>query len=80
MHYRILQLVAFLCQQLGEDGEAGPSGVQGIAGPAGPPGPPSGGAVYVRWGRKTCPSESTLVYEGKSIFISQIYYNTKIGR
>ena len=80
MHYRILQLVAFLCQQLGEDGEAGPSGVQGIAGPAGPPGPPSGGAVYVRWGRKTCPSDSTLVYDGKSIPFIQQWHNIKIGK
>ena len=61
-----------LILQLGEDGDAGPPGIQGNVGPAGPPGPPGGGAVYVRWGRKTCPSDSSLVYEGKSIFITQI--------
>ena len=77
MLYSALQLTTFNCfiLQTGEDGDAGLPGVQGVAGPAGPPGPPSGGAVYVRWGRKTCPSNSTLVYEGKSSFFSQICNN-----
>ena len=48
----------------GDDGEAGPPGAPGIAGPAGPPSSKSGGAVYVRWGRKICPENSSLVYEG----------------
>ena len=26
---------------------------------------PAGGVVYVRWGRKTCPGNATLVYSGK---------------
>ena len=48
----------------GDDGEAGPPGPPGADGPAGPPGPQGGGAVYVRWGRKICPENSSLVYEG----------------
>ena len=38
--------------------------MKGPAGPAGPPGPPNGGAVYVRWGRKSCPGNTTLLYKG----------------
>ena len=30
----------------------------------GPPGTPAGGAVYVRWGRKSCPNNTSLVYNG----------------
>ena len=30
----------------------------------GPPGTPAGGAVYVRWGRKSCPDNASLVYNG----------------
>ena len=42
----------------GKDGEQGP------AGPAGTPGPRSGGALYTRWGKSSCPQvEGTeLVY------------------
>ena len=43
----------------------GPPGEQGPTGAAGPPGPQGGGAVYVRWGRKICPNNTFLVYEGK---------------
>ena len=42
----------------------GPPGEQGPTGAAGPPGPQGGGAVYVRWGRKTCPNDTFFVYEG----------------
>ena len=53
----------------GRDGKCGEQGEKGEPGPQGPPGPPgprSGGVVYTRWGRTTCPEvEGTeLVYEG----------------
>lgn len=60
----------------GEKGDSGPQGPPGSVGPAGPPrtvtgppGPPapvSGGVVYTRWGRTTCPGmEGTnLLYSG----------------
>ena len=36
------------------------------AGPAGPPGPHSGGALYTRWGKSSCPQVggTELVYDG----------------
>ncbi|CAH1780219.1 unnamed protein product, partial [Owenia fusiformis] len=43
----------------------------GVQGPPGPPGPSAGGAVYVRWGRTTCPDTAENVYSGimgKSFF------------
>ncbi len=50
----------------GKDGERGEKGEQGIQGPPAPPGPPSGGVVYTRWGRTTCPGTggTELLYEG----------------
>ncbi len=50
----------------GERGIPGPVGPQGVKGDTGPPGPPSGGVVYTRWGRTTCPSTpgTELVYKG----------------
>ncbi|CAH1801505.1 unnamed protein product [Owenia fusiformis] len=38
----------------------------GVQGPQGPPGPrgQAGGAVYVRWGRTTCPNNAENVYSG----------------
>ena len=56
----------------GPAGPAGPEGPAGTTGPQGPPGPPgssgsaSGGAVYTRWGKSSCPStEGTeMVYSG----------------
>ena len=52
----------------GTDGMKGDPGIIGPPGPQGPPGPPSGGLVYTRWGRTTCPSTSgtELVYEGRA--------------
>ena len=52
----------------GKDGEMGKSGGPGIQGPPGPSGPSSGGVVYTRWGRTTCPSTpgTELVYEGRA--------------
>ena len=48
----------------GWDGVSGPCGPQGqkgdtgAIGPWGPPGPRSGGVVYTRWGKASCPSVS----------------------
>ena len=39
----------------GKDGEVREMGEPGIQGPPGPPGPSSGGVIYTRWGRTTCP-------------------------
>ena len=61
----------------GERGEYGPPGYQGAKGsrgPAGqkgavgPPGPRSGGVIYTRWGKSSCPSVAgtELVYAGRA--------------
>ena len=55
----------------GRDGVPGPRGLQGQRGDqgvTGPPGPKSGGVVYTRWGKSSCPSVSgtTLVYAGRA--------------
>ena len=58
----------------GRDGVPGPRGPQGqrggagATGPQGPPGPRSGGAVYRRWGKTSCPNVSgtELVYAGRA--------------
>ena len=52
----------------GKDGEVGERGEPGIQGPPGPPGPSSGGVVYTRWGRTTCPNTTgtELVYTGRA--------------
>ena len=59
----------------GPRGMQGPPGVgvQGASGPPGiglpgPPGPSSGGVIYTRWGRTTCPDTpgTELVYEGRA--------------
>ena len=62
----------------GTDGMKGDPGIIGPPGPQGPPGPPSGGLVYTRWGRTTCPSTSgtELVYEGRA---AGSRYNAKGG-
>ncbi|XP_078658814.1 uncharacterized protein LOC144904093 [Branchiostoma floridae x Branchiostoma belcheri] len=54
----------------GEPGQKGDTGLQGhgAKGQKGEQGTPGnnglGGGVYVRWGRKTCPSGATTVYSG----------------
>ena len=52
----------------GRDGENGERAMKGGPGAQGPPGPRSGGAIYIRWGRTTCPdTEGTeLVYAGRA--------------
>ncbi|CAH1277243.1 COL6A5 [Branchiostoma lanceolatum] len=52
----------------GAKGSKGETGIQGAKGQKGAQGTPGnnglGGAVYTRWGRKTCPSGATTVYSG----------------
>ena len=52
--------------QKGERGDKGEKGEKGEAGAVGGAGPKSGGVVYTRWGRKSCPNDTgaQLVYEG----------------
>jgi len=49
-------------------GLTGQRGEAGATGPQGPPGPRSGGVVYTRWGKTSCPnvSETELVYAGRA--------------
>ena len=53
----------------GTAGPVGPPGPQGDDGPPGPQGPPgsgSGGAIYTRWGKSSCPeiNDTALLYSG----------------
>ena len=50
----------------GRDGVPGAQGPAGPPGPQGPPGPPSGGAIYTRWGKSSCPQiqDTELLYSG----------------
>ena len=50
----------------GERGEKGDRGSPGVRGPQGPP--PTGGGVYIRWGRTSCPNVTgtELVYSGRA--------------
>ena len=52
----------------GEQGIQGEPGRDGERGPIGPPGPTSGGVIYTRWGRTTCPTTqgTQLVYAGRT--------------
>ena len=53
---------------VGEKGDRGDPGLPGPQGEQGAQGPPTGGAVYTRWGRTSCPSgqETELVYAGRA--------------
>ena len=48
----------------GVKGERGDKGEKGETGPVGQASPKSGGVVYTRWGRKSCPTGAELLYEG----------------
>ena len=50
----------------GRDGVPGAQGPAGPPGPQGPPGPTSGGAIYTRWGKSSCPQiqGTELLYSG----------------
>ena len=65
----------------GEKGDRGHIGIQGPPGLQGPPGSPapnSGGVLYTRWGRTTCPSTpgTELVYAGR---VGGTWWNTEGG-
>ncbi len=64
--------------EVGEMGEPGIQGPPGLPGIRGPPGLNSGGVVYTRWGRTTCPDTSgtELVYAGRA---GGTKYNVKGG-
>ena len=51
----------------GSQGVPGGRGLTGQRGPPGPPGPRSGGLIYTRWGKNTCPTTAgtQLVYAGR---------------
>ena len=53
---------------VGEKGMRGDAGLQGAVGEPGLQGPPTGGAVYTRWGRTTCPTVqgTHLLYSGRA--------------
>ena len=53
---------------VGDKGDRGDSGLSGPQGERGAQGPPTGGAVYVRWGRTSCPSDqgTELLYSGRA--------------
>ena len=53
---------------VGDKGDRGDSGLPGPQGERGAQGPPTGGAVYVRWGRTSCPSDqgTELLYSGRA--------------
>ena len=63
---------------VGEKGDRGDLGLPGPQGERGAQGPPTGGAVYVRWGRTSCPSDqgTELLYSGRA---AGSKYNTKGG-
>ncbi len=50
----------------GRDGVQGPPGPPGKDGSPGPPGSKSGGAIYTRWGKSTCPQveDTEMLYSG----------------
>ena len=62
----------------GRDGMKGEAGDVGSPGVPGPPGPRSGGTVYVRWGKTSCPNsnDTELVYSGLA---GKARYNHKGG-
>ena len=62
----------------GRDGIQGPPGPPGQNGSTGPPGQNSGGAIYTRWGKSSCPEvEGTeLVYSG---FTGGTWYSEEGG-
>ena len=53
---------------VGDKGDRGDYGLPGPQGERGAQGPPTGGAVYVRWGSTSCPSDqgTELLYSGRA--------------
>ena len=67
-----------LVGEKGDPGTTGLVGEKGDPGVAGPPGPRSGGVVYTRWGKTSCPNVSgtELVYAGR---VGGTWWNHKGG-
>jgi len=57
-------------------GQKGDPGLRGPPGPPGQPGARSGGVVYTRWGKRTCPTGIALVDSGR---IGGSWYSDKGG-
>ena len=53
---------------VGEKGMCGDPGLHGPQGEQGPQGPVTGGVIYTRWGRTTCPTHqgTQLLYSGRA--------------
>ena len=53
---------------MGPTGSKGQKGERGVNGLRGPPGPSTGGVVYTRWGKNTCPNTTgtQLLYAGRA--------------
>ena len=53
---------------VGEKGMRGDPGLRGPQGEQGPQGPATGGVIYTRWGRTTCPTDqgTQLLYAGRA--------------
>jgi len=49
----------------GVPGRVGQKGDQGLRGPPGRPATRNAGVVYTRWGKRTCPTGTALVYSGR---------------
>ncbi len=62
----------------GRDGVQGPPGPSGKDGSPGSPGLKSGGAIYTRWGKSTCPQveDTEMLYSG---ITGGTYYNQEGG-
>ena len=62
----------------GVRGEKGEQGEKGPVGPPGPGGPVSGGVVYTRWGKSSCPNTpgTQLLYAGRT---GGTFYNQEGG-
>ena len=62
----------------GVAGSKGQKGERGVNGVKGAPGPTTGGVVYTRWGRTTCPSTpgTRVLYAGRA---AGTWYNQKGG-
>lgn len=60
----------FYQTKIGTQGMTGKQGQKGQQGPSGP-----GGVVYIRWGRTTCPSDNSVVYQGRRLLTKRFAYS-----
>ncbi len=59
-------MLSFTDGDIGPQGPQGPPGAQGVPGLPGKDGtnPLVSGAVYIQWGRSSCPATAEMVYNG----------------